>query len=232
MSAEPTLPVPAPVPRRGFWFHRRSLPCPTWRFWLCAMLLGTGLLVFAGRHLHPWLAVTEPVPDARYLVVEGWVPDHVLNATISIADDNQTNRVFCTGLPLERGSYLVQWKTYADVTAQSLARLGLEPQLICPVPSADVKTERTRAMATALKAILDHEPVPDTGRKINIVTLGTHARRSRAIFQDVLGPDWQVGVISVPSISYDTEKWFRQSEGAKNVINEITALTLMAAGGN
>ena len=87
-------------------------------------------------------------------------------------------------------------------------------------------------MATALKAILDHEPVPDTGRKINIVTLGTHARRSRAIFQDVLGPDWQVGVISVPSISYDTEKWFRQSEGAKNVINEITALTLMAAGGN
>ena len=130
MSAEPALPVPAPVPRRGFWFHRRSLPCPTWQFWLCAMLLGTGLLVFAGRHLHPWLAVTEPVPDARYLVVEGWVPDHVLNATISIADDNQTNRVFCTGLPLERGSYLVKWKTYADVTAQSLARLGLEPQLI------------------------------------------------------------------------------------------------------
>lgn len=232
MSAEPAVPAPATVPSRGFWFRRRALPWPTWRLWLCLFLtvIGVGLLI--GRSLHGWLAVTDPVTDARYFVVEGWVPDHVLSATVSLADDAQAQRVFTTGIPLERGSYLIQWKSFAEVSGQTLARLGLDPQLICPVPCADVKTERTRAMATALKAVLDKEPVPDTGRKINLVSLGTHARRSRAIFQEVLGKEWQVGIISIPAVTYDAAIWFRQSDGARSVINELCALTLMAAGGN
>lgn len=232
MSAEPAVPAPATVASRGFWFRRRAMPWPTWRFWLCAFLtfIGTGLVL--GRTLHGWLAVTNPVPDARYFVVEGWVPDHVLSATISLADDAEAQRVFTTGIPVERGSYLIQWKTYAEVAGQSLARLGMDPQLICPVPCADVKTERTRAMATALKLILDKEPVPDTGRKINLISLGTHARRSQAIFQEVLGPAWQVGIVSVPSVTYDAAIWYRQSDGARAVITELSALALMAAGGN
>lgn len=226
MPAQPT------VPSRGFWVRRRDLPWPTWRLWLCGVLTLLGLILLTGRYLHGWLSVSDPAPNARYLVVEGWVPDHALSAAISLADDSQATRVFTTGIPLDQGSYLIGWKTYAEVAAQSLARLGMEPQRICPVPCSDVKTERTRAMATALKAILEKEPVPDTGRKINLVTLGTHARRSRAIFQDVLGPAWEVGVVSIPSISYDPALWYRQSDGAKTVINELTALTLMAAGGN
>lgn len=235
MSAELAVsskPAMITVSSRGFWFRRRAVPWPTWRLWLCAVLTVMALLLLLGRSVHGWLSVNAPVPDARYLVVEGWVPDHVLSSSVSLADDSEATRVFTTGIPLEQGSYLIGWKTYAEVAAQSLARLGMAPQLICPVPCADVKTERTRAMATALKAILDKEPVPDTGRKINLITLGTHARRSRAIFQDVLGPQWQVGIISIPSRSYDPAIWYRQSEGAKVVINELSALTLMAAGGN
>ncbi len=232
MSAEPAVPVPATVARRGFWFRRRAMIWPTWRFWLCAFLTLVTLGLTAGRQLHSWLAVTDPVPDARYLIVEGWVPDDVLNATVVIADDSNATRVFTTGIPVERGSYLVPWKTHAEVAAQTLARLGMDPQRICPVPCAEVKTERTRAMAMALKAVLDAEPVPDTGRRINLVTRGTHARRSRAIFQDVLGPAWQVGVFSIAPVSYDPARWYRQSEGAKGVINELAALTLMAMGGN
>lgn len=233
-----TAPVLAPVaatatsPARGFWFRRRALPWPTWRLWVCAGLTLAAVVVVAGKNLHSWLAVSEPMPDARYLVIEGWVPDHVMNATVTLADDTQATRVFCTGVPVDKGSYLIQWKTYAELTATSLAKLGMDPQLICPVPCSDVKTERTRAMATALKAVLDKEPVPDTGRKINLITLGTHARRSRAIFQDVLGKDWQVGVVSIPSITYDPAIWYKQSDGAKNVITEVSALGLMAVGGN
>ena len=232
MSDESAVPARSVVPNRSFWFRRRLMPWPTWRFWLCVFLTLIGLMLVLGRSVHGWLAVTNPVPDARFLVVEGWVPDHVLSATIALADDAGAQRVFTTGIPLDHGSYLIGWKTYADVAAQSLARLGMEPQLICPVPCADVKTERTRAMAAALKAILEKEPVPDTGRKINLISLGTHARRSRAIFQDVLGPAWQVGIVSIPSVTYDASIWYRQSDGARSVITELSALTLMAAGGN
>ncbi len=230
MSPDP--PAPAPPPPSASWFRRRARPCPTGRTWLCTSLTLLALALLAARLLHPWLALSDPAPQARYLVVEGWVPDPVFHEVIAWTDEHPTTRVFCTGIPLEQGSYLMQWKTFAEVAAHTLARLGLEPQLICPVPAVDAKTERTRAMATALKAVLDREPIPDTGRQINLLTLGTHARRSRAIFQEVLGPQWHVGVLSVPPLSYDPLHWYRHSEGAKSVITELCALALMAAGGN
>lgn len=232
MSAEPTVPAPATVPRRGFWFRRRSVPCPTWRFWLCAVLTVVCLILLAGRYLHGWLSVTEPVAGAKYFVVEGWASDYVMRDAAALAEDSGAERVFTTGVPLERGHYLQSFRTYADVAANTLAQLGLEPQLICPVPCSDAKTERTRAMAMALKVVLDKEPVPTTGRLINLITQGTHARRSRAIYQEVLGEEWTVGVISIPSMNYDADKWFTQSEGAKNVINEMSALGVKALGGN
>ena len=232
MSLPPPATAPNSAPPSGWWFRRRSLPCPTWRTALCTGLTALALALLAGRALHPWLALSDPAPEARYLAVEGWVPDHVLREAVTWADQYPTTRVFCTGIPLEQGSYLQQWKTFAEVAANTLARLGLEPPLICPVPCEDAKTERTRAMATALKAVLDREPIPDSGRQINLLTLGTHARRSRAIFQEVLGPQWRVGILSVPPVSYDPAQWYRQSEGAKSVIAEVCALALRAVGGN
>jgi uncharacterized SAM-binding protein YcdF (DUF218 family) len=227
----PATPALIPVPP-GFWFHRRELRWPTWRLWLCGLLTVAALLILTVRHLHRWLAVTDRVPDAKYLIVEGWVPDDILVQTIAIADDADADRIFCTGVPLEHGSHLSQYKTYAEVAANSLAKLGVDPKLICPVPCPDVKTERTRTMANSLKTILANEPVPSTGRKINLITEGTHARRSRAIFQEVLGPEWQVGVISIPDPSYDPDIWYRQSGGVRSVISEVSAISLKAVGGN
>jgi hypothetical protein len=34
-------------------------------------------------------------------------------------------------------------------------------------------------------------------RLINVITVGVHARRSRVLFEKALGPDVEVGVISV-----------------------------------
>ncbi len=87
------------------------------------------------------------------------------------------------------------------------------------------------AMAAALKQILDAENIPAAERRINLYTLGTHARRSRRIFQETLGSTWQVGVIAVPSRDYDQTRWYTQSGGAKNVLNELIALTVQSSGG-
>ena len=216
---------------RGVWVRHRAIPFPTWRLWLCLLVPGISLFLLAGLQLHDWLSVTERVPEARFLIVEGWVPDYVLTAAVAEANAAKATRVFCTGIPVENGSHLVEFKNYALIASLTLEKLGLPPLVIRPVPGGEVKTERTRSMAMALKAVIGDEPVPESGRKINLITKGTHARRSRAIFQEVLGPEWQVGVISVPSRSYEPTKWYRQSEGAKTVINELSSLGLKAVGG-
>jgi hypothetical protein len=86
-------------------------------------------------------------------------------------------------------------------------------------------------MARGLKTILDAESIPAADRRLNLYTLGTHARRSRRIFQEVLGSDWKVGIISVPNRAYDAAKWYRQSAGAKTVLDELVALVVQSAGG-
>jgi hypothetical protein len=85
-------------------------------------------------------------------------------------------------------------------------------------------------MAAALKKVLDGENIPAGERRVNLYTLGTHGRRSLRIFQETLGSDWKVGVISLPSRDYDASKWFRQSAGVKTVVNELIALTMQTAG--
>jgi hypothetical protein len=51
------------------------------------------------------------------------------------------------------------------------------------------------------------------------------------IFQRVFGPEWEIGIVSVPSQSYRPNDWWRQSAGAKAVIDELAALGIVIFGG-
>lgn len=238
-TAPAAAPTPPPAPgkpaapskkRDGFWFRRRSVPLPTWRLWLCALGTAAAITVGVGSQLHSWLAVTDPVSGAKYMAIEGWAPDEVARRTQEIADDTNALRIFCTGIPLDKGHYLAAWKTDADVTALTLAKLGMDPQRICPAAGNAARVDRTRNMAIGLKAVLDGEGIPAADRKINLVSQGTHARRSRDVFQEVLGPEWQVGIYSVPNPEYNPSLWYRQSAGVKGVISETAAVLLRAVG--
>lgn len=224
--------VPHTKPHSGYWFRHRRVLLPTWRLWICGLLTAGSLLGMGVSHVHSWLSVNEPIPDAPYLVIEGWVPDPMLARAQEIAEETNATRVYCTGIPLERGSYLMRWKNYAELTANTLATLGLDPQRICPVPVAQPKMERTRAMAIGLRNMLALEDIPPANRKINLITEGNHARRTRATFQDVLGPTWQVGVYCIPSTEYKPDEWFKRSPGIKSVITELSAIVFQAVGGS
>ncbi len=219
------------VKRTGRWWRKRALWCPTWRIWLAGVMLLFGAVYVTRAWLHDWLAVREPVSTARYVVIEGWAPDYVVEEARVWAEAHETRLVFTTGIPLDRGALLSDYKTYAQAAAVTLAKLGYEPGKICPVPAVEIKTERTRAMAEALKQELSAQNVAPEDKKLNIFTLGTHGRRSRRIFQSVLGPEWQIGIVSVPSRNYDAAVWYRQSDGAKTVVNELVALSVQLAGG-
>ena len=216
----------SPAPRKPFWFRRRSLPVPTWKTWFVVLSLAGFALWGCVSWVHNWLAVVDRVEKAPYVIVEGWAPDYVLEEAMAAAKAEPVKRFFTTGIPLDRGTFLSEYQNYAQLAAATLAKMGVDPKLIYPVPAGEAKTERTRSMALALKAALDGENIPAADRRINLYTLGTHGRRSRRIFQEVLGSDWQVGVVSVPTEDYDASKWYRQSGGVKNVLDELVALAV------
>ncbi|MBX3744460.1 MAG: YdcF family protein [Verrucomicrobiae bacterium] len=217
--APPTIPPPASPPRTRP--RRRWLPPAT------ALAVTLAVCGFAFAHwVHPFLAPHQPV-HARFLVVEGWVPDYVVEAAFEEFRQGRYERIFTTGGPLERGSRLLEHGSYPAVAAATLHHLGLPTNAIVAVEAPPADRNRTYTSALSFRDYcLDHGIELSS---INLVSLGTHARRSGLCFQRALGPSIQVGLIAVPNREYDPNRWWAFSEGLKSVAGELVALAYAAA---
>jgi hypothetical protein len=177
------------------------------------------LVIFVGgmMSVHPFLAANHPV-QARYLVVEGWLPDYALEAAAREFQEGHYEKVITTGGPLDYGSLLVAYESYAACAAASLPRFGLVTNDIVVVPSREKYRNRTFSSALALRAFGEEHHL-DLGA-INVLSLGAHARRTQLCFKRALGDGTQVGIISVPNRDYDSDRWWKFSEGLKTVGGE------------
>ena len=197
--------------------RRRQCLAPTLRGWLllalgCSMLAG---VTFFG--VAPFLTLNEPVaPDV--LVVEGWVPDHVLEAALAEFRQNHYTKLLVTGIPLEQGAPLSEYKNFANLGAAILVKLGMSTNEVEAVPAPLAARDRTYSMALCLKAWLREHQMAHA--KVNLLTQGPHARRSWLMFKKALGRDFTVGVISIPAKGYDARNWWRTSQGVRVIISE------------
>ena len=91
------------------------------------------------------------------------------------------------------------------------------------VPTALTQRDRTYDMALSLKHWLREHGMAPT--KVNLITSGPHARRSRLMFEKALGRDCPVGVLAVPAIDYDERHWWRSSQGVRIIISEVIVYT-------
>jgi uncharacterized SAM-binding protein YcdF (DUF218 family) len=200
--------------------NRRQVLVPTLRGWLL-ILLSIGLLgIIAARKAYPFLSINDSLPGG-VLVVEGWAPDYVMTQAVAESQSNHYDRVFVTGIPLEHGAPLSEFNTYAELGAAVLVKLGLSTNLVQAVPTPNVKQDRTYTSAAVLKAWLDEHGMKVT--RINVFTVGPHARRSRLLYQKAMGKEAAIGVISAPVREYDPGRWWRSSPGFRDVTGEATA---------
>jgi hypothetical protein len=206
-------------PGRGF-LQRRECLLPTWRGWLVLLLAVAALVVFSIRGAYSFLAVNDPV-DSGALVVEGWLPDYALQQAITEFRKGHHSQIFVTGGPLEIGAPLSEYRTFAELGAATLVRLGLNTNAVQAVPAPAVRLDRTYASAVALKNWLDSHAIVETN--LNVISLGPHSRRSRLLFEKALGKNYKVGVIAVENQGYDTNRWWESSSGVRTVMDETIA---------
>lgn len=197
--------------------RRRTVWIPTWRGWCCLALLAASLLLWIGRSLHPFLAVTRPV-NAEVLVIEGWVPDLVLKAAIQEFHQGKYRLIVTSGGPRPRGHLTSDFPTYAAEAAASLRKLGVPDDKIVEAPGEPTLRDRTFHSAEAVKRKLAELQMQHAG--LNIVTEGNHARRTWTVFRRVLPEPNRVGVISCPPVEYDPARWWASSEGTKSTLIE------------
>jgi hypothetical protein len=210
-----------PPDKRGWGlFRRRTCLLPTWRGWLLIVAIIFLATVNLGRHLCTFLSLNRPAPGG-VLVVEGWLPDAAMQRVVAEFQTNHYDQLVVIGGPIETGAPLSEYRTFADMGAAVLVRMGLSSNAVHAVPAERVQQDRTYVAALALKNWLQAGGI--SAPQVNLISSGPHARRSRLMLQYALGDTTTVGVVSIPSSEYDPAYWWRSSAGVRNVLDETFA---------
>ena len=177
-----------------------------------------GCVFFFG--VHPFLSVTKRV-NTRYLVVEGWIPNYALDESIAEFKAGAYKTVFTVGADPLNGIEMEEGESLATRGAKHLEWMGMNSNLVQAVPARVKYRNRTFQSAVALRKWIEENHLPVTS--LNVVTLGTHARRSRLLFEEAFEGKVRVGVISVVNRQYDPKRWWKYSEGVREVMSETIA---------
>jgi hypothetical protein len=208
--------------RKAFFglLQRRELLVPTWQGLLLFVSVFAGLFALIALNIQPFLSLNAPV-QAEVLVVEGWVPDFVLEEVKTMFEQGHYKKIYVTGGPLEMGGVTSGYQTYAELGADTLLEMGLGSDVVEAVPAPFVRRDRTYASALALKNKLHQQAAKISA--INLVSLGVHSRRSHLLFQKAFAKELQVGIIAVDDRNYFGERWWKFSEGVRMVTDELFA---------
>jgi hypothetical protein len=195
---------------------KKQIYVPTAFGWFLLLACVAACSCFCVANAYSFLAYDKPC-GADVFIIEGWVPDHVLEQSLAPCKEGHCRLFITTGGPLEVGSDLSQYRTYAELTAARLRKLGFEEGQIVAVPNQTVDRDRTYAAALEVRKWLLKNPSFDGA---TLITKGPHARRSFITFKRVLPSGFELGVCAVPPRDYDPQRWWASSEGFRTVASE------------
>ena len=201
--------------------QRRQMWTLTFEGWVIALALTIILFLFAVTQIQSFLAVTSPIL-ADTLVVEGWIDDNGLKQALAEFERGSYRQIITTGIPLQKGYYLSDYKDFANLEAASLEAMGGDKNKIIPIPTPGVLKDRTHASVLELNKWLvnsqqnSHQKI----ESINLFSDNVHSRRSWMIYKKILEPKIKVGVIAAENFSYNPKRWWGSSEGIRTVLPE------------
>jgi hypothetical protein len=199
---------------------RKTILLPTAAGWT---VIGVALfaLVFGGTvSIVSFLSPNAPIAS-KAIIVEGWLPDYCFNEVAALLKDGTCSKVFVTGGPLETGSYLREYRTYAALGAATLRALAVPDSMMIPIPAAYAPTDRTYASAVAFGKWIDSTQCPL--RSFNLLSQSTHTRRSALLFKRALGKSFSIGALAIADPDYQPGWWWRSSKGFRSVVDESIA---------
>ncbi|MGE5295000.1 MAG: YdcF family protein [Solirubrobacterales bacterium] len=200
-------------------FVKKPVYVPTLWGWVLVLGCLTGTMFVCVDRAYPFLAYQNP-NDSDVFIIEGWVPDSILDRNVLPIKDGHYRLLITTGGPLDIGSELAQYRTYAEVTAARLVKMGFSQDRIVALPSPPVNKDRTYASALEVRDWLLKNP---DVTKANLITQGPHARRSFILFKAALPNGFELGAYATPSREYNPDRWWASSAGFRNVLSEEIA---------
>jgi hypothetical protein len=200
---------------------RRERWSLSWRGWLALLLTAAGVGGVWMLQVHSFLAPTRRV-DTKILVVEGWVQECFLRAAMAEFQTGHYEKIYTTGGPIIGSDGATNdYNTSASVGAELLVKFGMPKDLVQMVPSHVAGRDRTYSSALALREWFRTHAL--AGKNFNVLTEDAHGRRTQMLFQKAFGAEAAVGIIAVTNPDYEPQRWWRYSEGVREILGESIA---------
>jgi hypothetical protein len=143
-----------------------------------------------------------------------YVKDIIVDHKIRIPFQN--NSVYNIGV-LNGGRRIKNnFKSYAESARNRLLALGIAPSRIIAIPGDKVKINRTLTSALAFRDWVNTTNIDIRG--INIMSMGTHARRTWMTYNKILNEKYSIGIISLPDYSNSHSRKIRFLKTARETL--------------
>jgi hypothetical protein len=197
--------------------ERWGLTC---RAWLLGLALMIAFAVVFAVTIYSFLAPTERIP-AHLLVVEGWSPPSTMKLVAEEFHSGQYDQVILVRPLYKAMDDYESGLSYGQWLVQLLITNGIPQAKLAALYPNIADKDRTYHAALAVKEWISiHKLSVDA---LNLATTGPHARRSRLLYQKAFSPGVKVGVIAMQSLTYNPRRWWRTSQGVREVIDETIA---------
>lgn len=197
-------------------FIKKNVTCLRRRFKFTLLVLFAIGVYYLMTHLYSYLAPQQKI-ESDYLVVESWMNDESLKESLNIFRSGHYNHMFITGGPLNKGYYLMDYKSSSDFALDAFLYFGASADSMSTISRDLVWRDRTYHTALELKDYLQNN-YPQV-KSFNLVSQGAHSRRSWILFQQAL-PNYEIGIITIDEKLYDKERWWTTSTGFRSVFTE------------
>ena len=117
--------------------------------WLSVMFICIALFFVWLFTIHDFLAINKPLKTSVW-IIEGYVPDFVLDSVADVWKTNPEIMIVCAGLPIRKGEPCVGYNNYADYNTAVLLSKGVDSLQVFSAPTQPVGKDRT--FTTALSA--------------------------------------------------------------------------------
>ena len=106
------------------------------------------------------------------------------------------NSVYVIGTLDSKRRVINNFNSYAEFAKNRILAMGMDSSLIIAIQGEKTRINRTLSSALAFRDWLKTSDIDIEG--INIVTMGTHARRTLMTYDKILKKKYNIGIISLP----------------------------------
>ncbi|MEI7440233.1 MAG: YdcF family protein, partial [bacterium] len=192
----------------------------SWKGWLFGIFISISLFIFFLKNIYPFLAPINRI-ESKILVVEGWVNDENMKQAVEEFKSYNYEHIYVTGGPIDTGSFLYEYKTYAHLGTDTLKKLGIESKKVTAVPGPGTVKDRTFTSALALKKYFEENKIDL--KSFNLFTVGPHAKRSQLLFDLAFEHKVKIGIVAAKPFYFDPQSWWTSSAGVRTLLNELIA---------